>query len=208
MSARIFRDWWSIPVAVVIIALICSGAWMLSQGLTDEQNTAGSQADVQLEEPPSETDVEEMQIEALDGEFQIPSVGLDTGLETMSEVNGAINPPGLRNGYVVRNHGTPDHPERGTTYVAIHSVQGAEMPGNTLIDVDAGEPTVEKGESITLQDRDYTVTDSYTVPKTDISGDDHVWADEPGRLVILTCLQRSSGRSVDNVVIEAIADRR
>lgn len=208
MSARIFRDWWSIPVAVVIIALICSGAWMLSQGLTDEQNTAGSQADVQLEEPPSETDVEEMQIEALDGEFQIPSVGLDTGLETMSEVNGAINPPGLRNGYVVRNHGTPDHPERGTTYVAIHSVQGAELPGNTLIDVDAGEPTVEKGESITLQDRDYTVTDSYTVPKTDISGDDRVWADEPGRLVILTCLQRSSGRSADNVVIEAIADRR
>lgn len=181
---------------------------MLSQGLTDEQNTAGSQADVQLEEPPSETDVEEMQIEALDGEFQIPSVGLDTGLETMSEVNGAINPPGLRNGYVVRNHGTPDHPERGTTYVAIHSVQGAELPGNTLIDVDAGEPTVEKGESITLQDRDYTVTDSYTVPKTDISGDDRVWADEPGRLVILTCLQRSSGRSADNVVIEAIADRR
>lgn len=208
MSARIFRDWWSIPVAVVIIALICSGAWMLSQGLTDEQNTAGSQADVQLEEPPSETDVEEMQIEALDGEFQIPSVGLDTGLETMSEVNGAINPPGLRNGYVVRNHGTPDHPERGTTYVAIHSVQGAELPGNTLIDVDAGESTVEKGESITLQDRDYTVTDSYTVPKTDISGDDRVWADEPGRLVILTCLQRSSGRSADNVVIEAIADRR
>lgn len=208
MTARIFRDWWSVPAAVVIIALICSGAWMLSQGLTDEQNTAGSQADVQLEEPPSETDVEEMQIEALDGEFQIPSVGLDTGLETMSEVNGAINPPGLRNGYVVRNHGTPDHPERGTTYVAIHSVQGAELPGNTLIDVDAGEPTVEKGESITLQDRDYTVTDAYTVPKADISGDDRVWADEPGRLVILTCLQRSSGRSADNVVIEAIADRR
>ncbi|MGO1313208.1 MAG: class F sortase [Brevibacterium aurantiacum] len=208
MTARIFRDWWSVPAAVVIIALICSGAWMLTHGLTDEQSTAGSQADVQLEEPPSETDVEEMQIEALDGEFQIPSVGLDTGLETMSEVNGAINPPGLRNGYVVRNHGTPDHPERGTTYVAIHSVQGAELPGNTLIDVDAGEPTVEKGESITLQDRDYTVTDAYTVPKADISGDDRVWADEPGRLVILTCLQRRSGRSADNVVIEAIADRR
>ncbi|MDN5659835.1 MAG: class F sortase [Brevibacterium aurantiacum] len=208
MTARIFRDWWSVPAAVVIIALICSGAWLLTHGLTDEPRTAGSQADVQLEEPPSETDVEEMQIEALDGEFQIPSVGLDTGLETMSEVNGAINPPGLRNGYVVRNHGTPDHPERGTTYVAIHSVQGAELPGNTLIDVDAGEPTVEKGESITLQDRDYTVTEAYTVPKTDISGDDRVWADEPGRLVILTCLQRRSGRSADNVVIEAIADRR
>ncbi|MBM6589311.1 class F sortase [Brevibacterium sp. RIT 803] len=208
MSARIFRDWWSIPVAIVIIALICAGAWMLTQGLTDEQNTTEGQTDVQLEEPPSEADVADMQIEALEGEFQIPSVGLDTGLETMSEVNGAINPPGLRNGYVVRNHGTPDHPERGTTYVAIHSVQGAELPGNTLIDVDAGEPTVDKGESITLQDRDYTVTDSYTVPKKDISGDDRVWADEPGRLVILTCLQRSSGRSADNVVIEAIADEQ
>ncbi|MCF2574039.1 class F sortase [Brevibacterium sp. UCMA 11754] len=206
MSARIFRDWWSVPVAVVIIALICAGAWMLTQGLTDEQNTAESNANVRLEEPPSKSEVQDMQIEALDGDFQVPSVGLDTGLETMSEVNGTINPPGLRNGYVVRNHGTPDHPERGTTFVAIHSVQGSNAPGNKLIDVDAGEPTVEKGESITLQDHSYTVTDSYTVSKNDISGDDRVWADEPGRLVILTCLQRSSGRSADNVVIEAIAD--
>lgn len=206
MTARIFRDWWSIPVAVVIIALICAGAWMLTQGLSEEQTTATSTADVQLEEPPSKTEVEDMKVEALDGDFQVPSVGLDTGLETMTEVNGAINPPGLRNGYVVRNHGTPDHPERGTTFVAIHSVQGAKLPGNTLIDVDAGKSAVEKGESVTLQDRDYTVTDSYTVSKTDISGDDRVWADEPGRLVILTCLQRTSGRSADNVVIEAVAD--
>ena len=206
MTERRRRIPWSIPVAFVIIALICTGAWMLTRGLSDEQNTVADEADIQLEEPPNEAEVEDMQIEALDGDFQVPSVGLDTGLETMTEVNGAINPPGLRNGYVVRNHGTPDHPERGTTYVAIHSVQGAELPGNTLIDVDAGTAAVGKGESITLQDRDYTVTDSYAVSKTDISEDDRVWADEPGRLVILTCLQRASGRSVDNVVIEAVAD--
>ncbi|WP_193071256.1 MULTISPECIES: class F sortase [unclassified Brevibacterium] len=206
MTPRILRSWWSFPVTVVIIALICAGAWMLVQGLSDEQSTVEDDARIQLEEPPDEAEVEDMQIEALDGDFQVPSVGLDTGLESMTEVNGAINPPGLHNGYVVRNHGTPDHPERGTTYVAIHSVQGAELPGNTLIDVDAGTAAVETGESVTLQDRDYTVTDSYTVSKTDISGDDRVWADEPGRLVILTCLQRASGRSADNVVIEAVAD--
>lgn len=206
MTPRILRSWWSFPVTVVIIALICAGAWMLVQGLSDEQSTVEDDARIQLEEPPDEAEVEDMQIEALDGDFQVPSVGLDTGLESMTEVNGAINPPGLHNGYVVRNHGTPDHPERGTTYVAIHSVQGAELPGNTLIDVDAGTAAVETGESVTLQDRDYTVTDSYTVSKTDISGDDRVWADEPGRLVILTCLQRASGRSADNVVIEAVAN--
>lgn len=206
MTPRILRSWWSFPVTVVIIALICAGAWMLVQGFSDEQSTVEDDARIQLEEPPDEAEVEDMQIEALDGDFQVPSVGLDTGLESMTEVNGAINPPGLHNGYVVRNHGTPDHPERGTTYVAIHSVQGAELPGNTLIDVDAGTAAVETGESVTLQDRDYTVTDSYTVSKTDISGDDRVWADEPGRLVILTCLQRASGRSADNVVIEAVAD--
>lgn len=206
MTPRKLRSWWSIPVTVVIIALVCAGAWMLTRGLSDEQSSTEGNADIKLEEPPNKADVEDMQIEALDGDFQVPSVGLDTGLETMTEVNGAINPPGLHNGYVVRNHGTPDHPERGTTYVAIHSVQGAQLPGNTLIDVDAGKAAVEEGESITLQDRDYTVTDSYTVSKTDISGDDRVWADEPGRLVILTCLQRASGRSADNVVIEAVAD--
>lgn len=206
MTPRILRSWWSFPVTVVIIALICAGAWMLVQGFSDEQSTVEDDARIQLEEPPDEAEVEDMQIEALDGDFQVPSVGLDTGLESMTEVNGAINPPGLHNGYVVRNHGTPDHPERGTTYVAIHSVQGAELPGNTLIDVDAGTAAVETGESVTLQDRDYTVTDSYTVSKTDISGDDRVWADEPGRLVILTCLQRASGRSADNVVIEAVAN--
>ncbi|SMY03080.1 hypothetical protein BSP239C_03453 [Brevibacterium sp. 239c] len=206
MTPRILRSWWSFPVTVVIIALICAGAWMLVQGFSDEQSTVEDDAQIQLEEPPDKAEVEDMQIEALDGDFQVPSVGLDTGLESMTEVNGAINPPGLHNGYVVRNHGTPDHPERGTTYVAIHSVQGAELPGNTLIDVDAGTAAVETGESVTLQDRDYTVTDSYTVSKTDISGDDRVWADEPGRLVILTCLQRASGRSADNVVIEAVAN--
>lgn len=215
--ARILRDWWTIPVGIVIIALICAGAWMLTDGLSEEQNTAEdglseeqtageSDAEVRLEEPPSETEVEDMKIEALGGDFQVPSVGLNTGLKTMSEVNGAINPPGLSNGYVVRNHGSPDHPERGTTYVAIHSVQGAELPGNKLIDVDAGEAAVEAGETITLQDRDYTVTDAYAVPKSDVSGDDSVWVDEPGRLVVLTCLQRTSGRSVDNVIIEASAD--
>lgn len=207
MTARRLRNWWSIPVAVVIIALICAGAWMLTQGLSEEQSSATSTADVQLEEPPSKAEVEDMKVEALEGDFQVPSVGLDTGLESMSEVNGAINPPGLHNGYVVRNHGTPEHPERGTTFVAIHSVQGAQLPGNRLIDVGAAKPKVKSGQTIKLQDRDYTVTDSYVVPKADISGDDRVWADEPGRLVILTCLQRSSGQSVDNVVIEATSDQ-
>ncbi|WP_166973621.1 class F sortase [Brevibacterium atlanticum] len=207
MTDRRSSIWWAVPVAVVIIALLCAGAWLLTDGLTEEESTAESRSDVELEDPPSKTEIDEMKVEALDGQFQVPSVGLSTGLETMSEINGAINPPGLNNGYVVRNHGTPDHPERGTTYVAIHSVQGAELPGNKLIDVGAGKPRVRSGETITLQDRDYTVTDSYVVPKTDISGDDRVWADEPGRLVILTCLQRSSGRSVDNVVIEATVDQ-
>lgn len=207
MTARKSPAWWTIPVTVVIIALLCAGAWMLTQGLSEEQNSDETDANVVLEEPPSEVEVEDMRIEPLDGDFQVPSVDLATGLEAMSEVNGAINPPGLHNGYVVRNHGTPVHPERGTTYVAIHSVQGADLPGNKLIDVAAGEPTVKAGESITLQDRDYTATDSYTVPKNDISGDDRVWADEPGRLIILTCLQRTSGQSVNNVVIEATADQ-
>lgn len=207
MTTRKSRSWWGVPIAVFIIALICAGAWMLTQGLSDEQSTAEGTAEVQLEEPPSKTEVEDMKVEALDGDFQVPSVGLDTGLESMSEVNGAINPPGLQNGYVVRNHGTPEHPERGTTFVAIHSVQGAQLPGNRLIDVGAAKPKVKSGQTIKLQDHDYTVTDSYVVPKGDISSDDRVWADEPGRLVILTCLQRSSGQSVDNVVIEASIDQ-
>ena len=207
MTTRKSPAWWTIPVAVVIIALLCAGAWMLTQGLSEEQKTDETEANVVLEEPPSEVEVDDMKIEPLDGDFQVPSVGLATGLEAMSEVNGAINPPGLHNGYVVRNHGTPVHPERGTTYVAIHSVQGAKLPGNKLIDVDAGKPAVKTGEKVTLQDRDYTVTDAYTVRKDDISGDDRVWADEPGRLVILTCLQRESGRSMNNVVIEATADQ-
>lgn len=160
---------------------------------------------VHLEEAPSKKDVKKMAPQALDGDLVVPSVGMSTSLASMNEVGGVINPPGLTKAYMVRGHGTPDHPEKGTTYIAVHSVQGANLPGNKLIKVAAAKPAVHPGETITAQGHDYTITKAYAVNKSDISGEKELWADEPDKLVILTCLQRTSGRSVQNIVI--VADR-
>ena len=190
--------------AIVVIALLvlgCAGIWLLGKGV--EEEASQSQPTIKLEEPPSQEEVESMDIQPLDGDFIVPSVGMSTGLESMSEVNGSINPPGLQNGYMLRDHGTPDSPEDGTVYVAIHSVQGADLPGNKLINVEDATSAIGEGDTIEVSGHEYAVNNSYVVDKDKIGERQELWEEEPGKLVVLTCLQRPEGRSLQNVVIEA-----
>lgn len=190
--------------AIVVIALFvlgCAGIWLLGKGV--EEEASQSQPTIKLEDPPSQEEVESMDIQPLDGDFIVPSVGMSTGLESMSEVNGSINPPGLQNGYMLRDHGTPDSPEDGTVYVAIHSVQGADLPGNKLINVEDATSAIGEGDTIEVSGHEYAVNNSYVVDKDKIGERQELWEEEPGKLVVLTCLQRPEGRSLQNVVIEA-----
>ena len=93
----------------------------------------------------------------------------------------------------------------GTVFVVMHSLRnGGEAPGNALIDVENGRARIATGEAIVVDDVAYKVVDTETVDKTQISHDQSVWADTPGRLVVITCLQRPDGApSTENMVIEA-----
>lgn len=90
-------------------------------------------------------------------------------------------------------------------FVALHSLRGGGLgPGNHLIDVEAGRSRLERGTRIVVDGASYTVTGGRTVDKAGLENDAAVWSSAPGRLVVITCLQRPDGSlSRDNVVITA-----
>ncbi|WP_282848882.1 class F sortase [Microbacterium oxydans] len=138
--------------------------------------------------------------------FEVPSVGLDVPLGELNEVDGTITPPGFTSVYRVTNRGVDvTQASSGTVYVATHSLRGGGVaPGNYLIDVDDARPSIAAGETILVAGVHYVVDDSYAVDKSALPARSDVWADEPGRLVVITCLQNPQGTaSTQNVVIEA-----
>jgi hypothetical protein len=140
------------------------------------------------------------------GRFQSPSVGLDVPLGSLDVVDDEIEPPGFTSAYWVRNLGVaPAESSTGTVFIAMHSLRnGGEAPGNALIDVGSGSARISTGATIVVDDVDYRVTGTETVDKTKISHDQSIWANTPGRLVVITCLQRPDGApSTENMVVEA-----
>lgn len=142
-----------------------------------------------------------------DDRFVVESVGLDVPLGALNAVDGVIEPPGFTSAYWVRNEGVPpEQARKGTVFVVMHSLRnGATGPGNYLIDVDRRTSKVGIGAEIQVDDTTYTVTGTQEIDKPDIAHASAIWEDEPGRLVVITCLQRpDGGRSQQNVVIEAV----
>lgn len=145
-------------------------------------------------------------VEETGARFKVPSVGLNVPLGAMTMVGNEITPPGFASAYLVRNLGVqPEKASDGTVFLAVHSLRnGAIGPGNYLIDIENQKADLEPGVVINVDGLEYHVTGSTKVGKTDLGKEQSVWANEPGRLVVITCLQRpSGGRSLDNIVITA-----
>lgn len=145
------------------------------------------------------------------GRFRIPSVGLDVPLGELSMAGGTITPPTYTSAYVVRNLGAgPSRPRSGTVFVAMHSLRGGGTgPGNYLIDARREGASLRTGSVIQLDSVTYRVTRSVLVDRDRIGDDTTVWADVPGRLVVITCMQTPSGDRppTQNLVIEARLSR-
>ncbi|MFD8479341.1 class F sortase [Kitasatospora sp. NPDC059673] len=139
------------------------------------------------------------------GRFIVPSVGLDVPLGSMNEVGGSVVPPGFTAAYRITNLGTPTAPEAGTVYVAMHSLRwGALGPGNYLFAADTGTSNVTPGAVIDAGGTQYIVDQATTIPKADLPNATAIWSDVPGRLVVLTCLEKPDNTpAVDNFVITA-----
>lgn len=138
--------------------------------------------------------------------FSVPSVHLDVPLGALNEVDGVIQPPGFTSAYLVRNRGVaPTDARKGTVYVVAHSLRnGGVAPGNYLIDVHSGRSAVAVGSRIVVGDVDYQVTHTEAVTKTELAEKSDLWADQPNRLIVITCLQVPANTpSVANMVITA-----
>lgn len=138
--------------------------------------------------------------------FRVPSVGLDVPLGALNVVDDTITPPGVSSVYRVRNLGVGlADARRGTVFLATHSVRaGGVAPGNYLTDVAKGTSAVPVGATIVAGGLSYTVTGAQAITKTQVPHDAALWANTPGRLVVITCLEVPDQTvPVDNLVITA-----
>ena len=133
--------------------------------------------------------------------FSIPSVGLHVPLGSVNEVEGVINPPNFTSAFWIRNRGVSvDNADQGTVYIAAHSILWGKAPGNYIQENE--KVIVNNGDYIQVNDKTYTITDVQLIPKTEIGSHDDLWANTPGMLVFLTCLQRNDkAPSTLNVVV-------
>lgn len=200
----------TVAVFLLSAALIASGAALLTAGSHDARDLEGHPVTLEADASPPPDVVKRMDADDDTGSrFRVPSAGLDVPLGALNAVDGSITPPGFTSAYTVRNIGVaPSEADEGTVYVVMHSLRGGGVgPGNALIDVDERTARVAPGTSVTVDGRSYTVTGDLTVTKSGIRSADDIWRDAPGRLVIITCLQRpEGGPSQDNVVITAQLD--
>lgn len=161
---------------------------------------------VTIENPVSPSEVESMSIQHDKGSIRVPSVGIDTDYSVMSMYRkdgvNIINPPSYDKPYLVRDFGSADKDSFGV--VAMHSIRRyKDIPGSRLIDISAAKSRVSPGDSVFLDDVEYVITRVESEKKSQVSSDKSVWDGEPGELVIVTCLQRPTGKSVNNIVIYA-----
>ena len=100
----------------------------------------------------------------------------------------------------------PDDASHGTVFVVTHSLRnGGVAPGNSLIDVNAGESTLHPGATIEVNGIVYAVTASEAVSKTKLAADASVRANTPNPLVVITCLQNpAQTESTANLVIAIV----
>ncbi|KFI82291.1 class F sortase [Bifidobacterium psychraerophilum] len=195
---------------VVSIAVCVIGVYIFWSRMdyNDEQpkDMEGNAVSIEDGDLPHGSELKSMKVTEDNGtRLVVPSVGLNVGIGALSEVAGQITPPGFTNAYIVRNRGAGElsKANQQTLFVVTHSVNWGKAPGNYLIDVSDGKPAVHIGAQIEIGALKYKVTETETVLKEDLGSTSSVWENTPGRLVLITCLQREQGRSLKNVVIMA-----
>lgn len=191
--------------AVVVGTLSAVGALPAADGPRDLAG-APVQADVPVPASAAGDGSAQPAVDSGLGRLRAPSVGLDVPLGAVDVVGGVVDPPGFTSAYRVRDLGVaPEDAGAGTVFVVMHSVRGGGTgPGDLLIDDQAGSARIAPGAVIEVAGVDYAVGSSRAVPKGALPDDAAVWADTPGRLVVITCLQRADDSpSRDDMVIEA-----
>lgn len=195
----------------VMVTFVGGGlvAWRAMESHSELKDLNGNSVSLESGDMPSKEVIKDMRVREVPGiRLTIPSVKLNVAIGELSAVDGVITPPTFTQAYMVRNMGVDlAQAATGSVYVVTHSVREGLAPGNYLINVDVGKSTLKHGATIHIGDRTYSVNGTMYITKNDLASTPAVWKSIPGRLVLITCLQRTHGNSVKNVVITADLDQ-
>lgn len=168
----------------------------------DATQVKDMEGNVVIPEDPSATTtpfMEQAQMVPDDGGdgFVIPVLKLDVPLGSINEVNGVMNPPNYTNVFVIRNRGVSlENADQGTVYMVTHTLHGGKAPGNIM--QANGGVAMKPGDIIKANQRMYEYVSFEIIPKTDLDAHPDLWTNDPGRLVLVTCL---SGTYDKNLII-------
>ena len=141
---------------------------------------------------------------------EVPAVGLDLPVLPLAAPTGVIEPPLLTAAYWHQPYGHPvgqaDQADN-TLYLAAHSAGTGSQGFDPLLGRDK-ESTLTAGDAVEVSTPQGTVT--YIVERTAKYDKQHlaeaadVWADVPGRLVMITCVSPGGGKAAtENLVVFA-----
>ncbi|WP_146080046.1 class F sortase [Clavibacter michiganensis] len=207
-QTQVRRRRWILIAGAAAVAVLISSSIGIVRYLSSPLDMAGNHVAYEDFSPPSAEESEAVEQVGTD-RFIVDSVGLNVPMGSLKTVRNVIEPPGFTSAYWVRDHGVaPVDGAKGTVFVVMHSLRaGGKGPGNSLIDVKNASSKVGLGAKIVVDDTSYTVTGTQTIDKPAVAEASAVWADVPGRLVVITCLQKPNGSaSTKNVIIEAQMD--
>jgi len=196
-----------VPI-IVAVALICAGigagAYVLwprtPDGMVDLEGNIVVPDDPEATSPAFEEAADMVVDDGGEG-FSIPRLGLHVALGSANEVDGVMNPPNFTSAFWIRNRGVGvSDADQGTVYVVAHSVQWGKAPGNYLQDHES--VLIVDGDVVGVDGRIYQVTDVELIAKTNIGNHPDLWANTPGMLVFVTCLERNDhAASTQNLVV-------
>ena len=198
--------WIGVVCAAVMVLLTAAAVliWMGQGTSAGPRDMDGRPVHAEVVAAPSA--VAQMHVSATGLRFRAPSVGLDVPLLSMGAPGRVINPPGFTSVYRVRGYGVGiDHADTGTVYLATHSLaRGGRAPGNSLTNVKTATSRLAAGDQLQVGSRSYRVSGSQLVGKSELPSASWVWQSDPGRLVIITCMERPDGKpSTQNLIIIA-----
>lgn len=151
--------------------------------------------------------VEKANLEQVTGaSFRVPEKGLIYPYGEVNQVNGVINPPNFQGVFRVRNLGVDlTRATEGTVYLATHALRGGgRSPGNDLSDIDTRTTSLTPGMKLIVDTVPYFYESSYTIASDVLGLDVDLWANVPGRLVLVTCMQNADGSPrTHNLIITA-----
>lgn len=142
--------------------------------------------------------------------LSIPAVGLELPVLPLTPAAGAIDPPTLTEAYWVEPYGDPvgdPAASDNTLYIAGHTWGGGDAAFNPLLDDSGQRGALTVGDAIEVRTptgtAEYTVTGTESYARGALPSAADVWEASPGRLVLISCLQREDGPPTENVVVVA-----